>query len=81
MIVNGQIVAQIAPQDYQYHESKLILNLGEGANDITFCAAGTSDSFGAIIDNVDIRTADCEECKSKVIEKPYGDKPSYGYKN
>jgi hypothetical protein len=67
--VNGQVVKSIAPADTNVHRDNIEFTLSSCSGDSTieFCGTGNSDTYGALIDNIQLSKYD--ECATFSIVK------------
>ena len=57
--IGGQGIKEITPVDERLHREVYELDLGrKGTMDLEFCGAGTSDGYGANIDNIEFANAE-----------------------
>ena len=57
--IGGQVKKEITPVDERLHREVYELDLGrKWTMDLEFCGAGTSDGYGANIDNIEFANAE-----------------------
>ncbi len=61
VIVNGEVVSAVRPTQTGFQTESVEVELAAGDAVIQFRAAGTSDSFGTVIDNVELRSTTTSE--------------------
>ncbi|MGB0852123.1 MAG: Ig-like domain-containing protein, partial [Pikeienuella sp.] len=67
VIVNGEVIANIASDTVGYENYSFTLDLAAGDNVIGFAGTGVDDTYGALLDNIELRGVATSEAEVSIV--------------